>query len=249
MGRVWLLLFVAVSLALATILAVYPQIDLSVSRAFFDPATGQFPLATDERVNAARWGAAWVARLMLLPANVAILAKLIFPRSRMLVAPSVVIYLIGSFLLAPMFISNTLLKDHWGRPRPDAVLTGQAEFEPWWRPAGSCERNCSFVSGEASQAFWTVAPASLAPPQLRPVAVGVAIVFGAAAGALRIVAGRHFVSDVVFAGIITIAVVLLLYRLLIDPVRRNEERLERGIEGGILFVHRKLGLGRDDDQT
>ncbi|HEY6669439.1 MAG TPA: phosphatase PAP2 family protein [Methyloceanibacter sp.] len=119
-----------------------------------------------------------------------------------------------------------------GRPRPNSVrqFAGTADFQPWWRPSDACRRNCSFVSGEASQAFWTIAPASLAPPQVRPIALGGAVVFGAAVGGLRVVFGRHFVTDVVFAGVLTIAIVMALHRLLLEPGRRNDARLEKGIE-------------------
>jgi hypothetical protein len=97
------------------------------------------------------------------------------------------------------------------------------------------------VSGEASQAFWTVAPASLAPAQMRPIALGAAVVFGTAVGSLRVVFGRRFVTDIVFAGLITIAIVLALYRLLLDPVRRNDARLERGVERVSIGLHRSVG--------
>jgi len=97
------------------------------------------------------------------------------------------------------------------------------------------------VSGEASQAFWAVAPASVAPPQWRPAALGAAVVFGASVGTLRVVFGRHFVSDIVFSGVLTVVIVMLLYRLLIDPVRRNDARLERGIERVSIGMHRGTG--------
>jgi lipid A 4'-phosphatase len=109
----------------------------------------------------------------------------------MSIAPAVVIYLLGSFLIGPGLISNLLLKDDWGRPRPNSIaqFSGTAPFEPWWRPSEACKRNCSFVSGEASDAFWTVAPASLAPPELRPIALASAVFFGAAVGGMRVVSG------------------------------------------------------------
>ncbi|MGA7457828.1 MAG: PAP2 family protein, partial [Methyloceanibacter sp.] len=59
-------------------------------------------------------------------------------------------------------------------------------------------------------------------------ALGGAVIFGTAVGSLRVVFGRHFVSDIVFAGLITIAIVFALYKLLIDPLRRNDARFERG---------------------
>jgi lipid A 4'-phosphatase len=158
-------------------------------------------------------------------------------------APSIVLYLLGSFLVGPGVTSNPLLKENWGRPRPNGIqqFAGAATFQPWWRPSGMCKRNCSFVSGEASQAFWTMAPASLAPPQVRPFALGGAVVFGTAVGSLRVVFGRHFVTDVVLAGLITLLVVVALHRLLLAPLRRNDPRLERGIERVSVALHRLIG--------
>jgi len=68
-----------------------------------------------------------------------------------------------------------------------------------------------------------------------------AVIFGTAVGYLRVVFGRHFVSDIVFAGLITIVVVFALYRLLLDPVRRNDARLERGLERVSIGLHRGIG--------
>jgi lipid A 4'-phosphatase len=86
-----------------------------------------------------------------------------------------------------------------------------------------------------------VAPASLAPPQVRPIAMGSAVVFGTAVGGMRVIFGRHFVSDIIFAGIITIAIVMALYRLLLDPVRRNDAWLEKAIEQTSVALHRTGG--------
>jgi lipid A 4'-phosphatase len=235
--------FIALGVALGAMFAVFPSWDVRVAAWFFDPQSAKFPLAVSYEWNAVRRAANWLPYLMLAPAVFMLVRKLVFPGEPMKMAPSVVLYLIGSFLIGPGFAANLLLKENWGRPRPNSVqqFAGTAPFQPWWHPSQSCQRNCSFVSGEASQAFWTVAPASLAPPQLRPFALGGAVVFGTAVGALRVVFGRHFVTDVVFAGIITIAVVMACYRLLLDPVRRNDARLERGIERVSVALHRLIG--------
>ena len=66
------------------------------------------------------------------------------------------------------------------------------------------------------------------------------MLFGTTVGAMRVVFGRHFVTDIVFAGVITIAIVMALYRLLLDPLRRNDERMERGIVAS-RATHRGLG--------
>ena len=243
MARGWLLASVALGLCFGIVFAAYPLIDLEVARLFFDDHKDKFPIAITYEWNLVRQLANWIPFLLLVPALFALLRKIVFPGSKMLIAPSVVVFLIGSFIVGPGLTSNLLLKENWGRPRPNHVqqFAGAADFQPWWRPGGACESNCSFVSGEASQAFWVVAPATLAPPQLRPVAMGTAVVFGASVGAMRIVFGRHFVSDVIFAGVITIAIVMALYYLLLNPVRRNDARLERLIERASISLHRNTG--------
>jgi lipid A 4'-phosphatase len=239
-ARGWLISSIAVGLVIGLLFAVFPALDLDIAGWFFNPEAGKFTTAFNAGLIAVREALNWLPWLMLIPPVVALVAKLIFPASRMLIAPSIVIYLIGSFLLGPGLISNLALKENWGRPRPNHVqqFGGTETFQPWWRPGGDCPRNCSFVSGEASQAFWTVAPASLAPPPWRPVALGAAIVYGSTVGGLRMVFGRHFFTDIVFSGVLTIAIVMALYRLLLDPVRRNDARLEAAITRVSLALHR-----------
>ena len=162
----------------------------------------------------------------------------------MLIAPSAALFLLGSYLVGPGLVTHMVFKDNWGRPRPHQVeqLGGGEAFEPWWRTKGACARNCSFVSGEASQAFWLVAPASLAPPQVRPLALGGAVLFGTAVGTLRMAFGRHFLTDVVFAGLVTIIVVCLFHWLLLGGKRRNDTRLEHAVERLGFRLHRLAGF-------
>lgn len=243
--RNWLLATVAVGVLVGVLFAAFPLWDLEIAGLFFDPNSAKFPLSIDYSANIIRRIANWIPFLLLAPAVFVLLRKLAFPSSKMLMAPSVVVFLIGSFLLGPGLTSNLLLKENWGRPRPNFVqqFAGSETFQPWWRPSSACKRNCSFVSGEASQAFWTVAPASLAPPQIRPFALGGAVLFGTAVGAMRMVFGRHFLTDIVFAGVITIAIVMALYRLLLEPARRNDERLEQGMTRVSVALHRGLAAG------
>jgi membrane-associated PAP2 superfamily phosphatase len=124
-----------------------------------------------------------------------------------------------------------MLKDHWGRPRPIDVeqFGGAYHFTPWWDPRGDCPNNCSFIAGEPSGAFWTLAPAALAPPELRALAYGAAIVFGAGIGALRMGAGAHFFSDVVFAGVFMYLVVWAVHGLIYrwPATRLSEASIDR----------------------
>jgi len=241
--RGWLLSTIAVGVVLGLVFAVFPVFDLDIAGWFFNAEAGKFTAAFSPALIVMRHALNWIPWLLVIPPVIALVIKLIFPASRMLIAPSIVIYLIGSFILGPGLLSNLILKENWGRPRPNQVeqFGGSADFQPWWRSSSECPRNCSFVSGEASQAFWLVAPASLAPPQVRPVALGAAVVYGATVGGLRMVFGRHFFTDIVFSGVFTIAIVGFLYWLLIDPVRRSDARLEAAITRVSLALHRGIG--------
>ena len=243
MIRRWLLAAAAAGVVAGVVFAAYPLIDIEIARWFFDGEAAQFPIARNADWLSIRKSLNWIPYLFVLPALFVLLRKIVFPGSPMPIAPSVVLFLIGSLIAGPGIATNVVLKDNWGRPRPNHIqqFAGTADFKPWWQPGGACPRNCSFVSGEASQAYWLVAPAMLAPPPLRPAAMGAAVVFGTSVGALRVAFGRHFVSDVVFAAVITIAIVIGFYWLLLDPIRRNDARLERAIERGAIALHRSAG--------
>jgi membrane-associated phospholipid phosphatase len=136
--------------------------------------------------------------------------------------------------LGPGLVVNVILKDHWGRPRPIDVTQfgGNEHFVPWWDPRGDCPGNCSFVSGDVSGAFWTVAPAALVPPAWRVLAYGAALTLGAAMAALRLVAGAHFFSDAAFAGIFTFLIIWIVHGMIYrwPRTRLSDETIERRLE-------------------
>ena len=140
--------------------------------------------------------------------------------------------MLTTLALAPGLFANVILKDHWSRPRPiDVPQFGGAEpFVAWWDPRGVCPKNCSFVTGDGSGAFWTMAPAALAPPAWRPAAYAAAIAFGAGVGLLRMSFGGHFFSDVVFAGVFTFLIIWLMHGYLYrwPRTRTTDEAIERG---------------------
>ena len=101
----------------------------------------------------------------------------------MLIPGRAALFLLTTLALGPGILANTILKDHWARSRPTSrQLGGTDHFTAWWDPRGDCPNNCSFIAGEPSGAFWTLAPAALMPPQWRALAYGAAIAFGAGIG-------------------------------------------------------------------
>jgi lipid A 4'-phosphatase len=218
MNRTGLAIALAIAVVVGIVFAVYPQLDLDLSALFRDPAYKSYVFAVNAQwwVRDTRWIARALITLLALPGFLAILGKLVFPQRRMLISGRAALLLVVTIAFGPGLLTNVILKDHWGRSRPiDVQQFGGAErFTPWWDPRGDCPNNCSFIAGEPSGAFWTLAPAALAPPQWRAIAYGAVVVFGAGIGALRIGAGAHFFTDVVFAGVLMYLVVWAVHGLL-----------------------------------
>ena len=216
MTRSGLLFVLGVAAAVGVAFGIVPNLDLAVSGYFFDPAAKQFPLRDLPINRLIRDGAEWIMILLIAPAIAALVIRLALPRRPFPISGRAALFLVATLALGPGLLVNAVLKDHWPRPRPVAVVEfgGSDRFVPWWDPRGACARNCSFVSGEAATAFWTLAPAALVPPPWRALALGAATAYGIAIGGLRLAAGAHFFTDVVFAGVFTFLLIWLAHRLL-----------------------------------
>jgi lipid A 4'-phosphatase len=204
-------------LALVMVFLIFPQVDLGVSALFYDPASGRF-VSEGPILNLIRKGVPPILYGTLVFVTLLWLGDRFVPGPRMN-RPSFrqVVFLFASLALGPGLLVNGVFKEWWGRARPSDIeeFGREALFTPAWMITDYCETNCSFVSGHASMAFWTVALALLLPrPWRRPAFAG-ALVFGAVVGGARIVVGGHFLSDVVFAGIMTVALTLWLHRALV----------------------------------
>src|SRR5438477_8067093 len=188
-------LFIALGLALAVglLFGFFPELDLKLAALFYDPATKSFPLKLNAWAEIARDGAMWIAWGLAVPAIVALLAKLVRPDRPLLISGRAMMFLLVTLILSAGVLTNLTFKSYWGRPRPVVVtqFNGPDQFVAWWDPRGSCGRNCSFFSGEGATAFWTYAPAALAPPAWRPLAYTAATSFGVTTSVLRMAFGGH----------------------------------------------------------
>jgi len=216
MNRTGLFIALAIAVVVGIAFGVDGRLDLDISAFFYQPSANLFRANAQPWAQHARTAARWLIALIAAPAFLAIIGKLILPRRRMMIEGRAALLLVATLALGPGLIANTLLKDHWGRVRPIDVIQfgGTGHFTPWWDPRGECPNNCSFIAGEAAGAFWTLGPASFAPPQWRLVAYGAALAFGAAIGVLRIGAGAHFFTDVAFAGVLMYLLLWTLHGLI-----------------------------------
>jgi lipid A 4'-phosphatase len=216
MNRTGLVIALAVAVVVGGAFALRPQFDIDIAALFYDPATRTFPALQGSWVEDARDAATLIITLLVAPAFLAILRKLVAPRRPMLIGGRAALFLIVTLAIGPGVLANGILKEHWARMRPEDVtqLGGTQAFTPWWDPRGPCPENCSFIAGEPSGAFWTLAPAALTPPQWRALAYAAALAFGAAMGALRMAAGAHFFTDAAFAGVFMFLVIWTVHGLI-----------------------------------
>jgi lipid A 4'-phosphatase len=244
MNRTGLVVALAIAIVAGLAFGLYPELDLHVARYFYafeDSTHNAFAFRLNPAVMRARNIGVWIGALLVAPAVVALAIKLILPRRKLLMSGRAIVFLIATIVLAPGLLANVLLKDHWGRSRPIDVTQfgGSEHFVAWWDPRGDCRGNCAFVSGDVAGAFWTVAPAALAPPQWRVIAYGAALALGTGMAVLRVMAGGHFPSDVIFAGVFTFLIVWIVYALIYrwPRTRLSDDDVERALERVALPAH------------
>jgi len=234
MNRTGLMIALTIAIVVGGVFAVYPQLDLYISALFYDPATHSFATWYRAWPEHLRDAASLLITLIVAPAFLAVAGKLVMPRRPMLIKGRAALFLIVTLALGPGVLANGILKEHSARMRPESVTQfgGTEAFTPWWDFRGPCTDNCSFIAGEPSGAFWTLAPAALAPLQWRALAYAGALAFGVAMAALRIAAGGHFFTDCVFAGVLMFLVAWTFHGLIYRwrPRRITDEAVERPLE-------------------
>jgi membrane-associated PAP2 superfamily phosphatase len=212
----WLTL--ALLTALATVVfEIWPLLDLAFSQLFFKQ--GAFEGSQWVWARLLYHGMPIVGGLLSAAALWVVLARLL---KRLLGRPPKATWLWrrAVFGLLVVVLGVGLLvhngfKDNWGRARPMDVQAfgGSKIYQAPLRPGEQCERNCSFVSGHAAGGFALMAIGMLGSRRTRWRWWSVGMVAGGMVGMARIVEGRHFLGDIVFAGLLIWAVCLLLREL------------------------------------
>lgn len=236
MHRNALLLTASLLLLTCAVFALAPWLDLAAARIFINEShafIGVTPIGEAFRTIGFHLPI-WIMGL----AFAGWLLRLAGMRTSALPSGRAVLFLGLSLALGPGLLVNTILKDHSHRPRPVQTqdFGGSWEFRPWYRFDGQCKRNCSFVSGEAASAFWTLAPALLTPPPIQPVAIAAALTFGTAVAGLRMAFGGHYLSDSLISALLTILLVLTLHRFFYGRRRsgiraRDDKNHDRDLRG------------------
>lgn len=218
-----LAVLLALLVTAAAVFSIWPGIDLWVAARFYDGA-GVFAAETSRLGQTLRY-LVWDLSIVMFCAAVVLWVAGLFGRRVRGIGPAMWGFIALLFLLGPVLLSDTLLKEYWGRARPASVADfgGDRAFTPFWDKTDQCAANCSFVSGEASGAaalaiaLMVLAPALTRgwPGAARAGYVAAAVGLPLAAIAQRVAAGRHFLSDVVFAALFVALIALVLHRILL----------------------------------
>lgn len=187
---------------LAAVFLIWPEIDLIVSRWFYDPQDGFIYKDTP-----------WVVSVYALFRHA---PKLILPLLLIMLILSYVkgrwglgtdqkrpwLFLFLALLIGPGLLVHLVFKEAWDRPRPRQVVEfgGSKDFIPAFIPAAAIKdqrgNNKSFVSGHAAMGAYLMA---LAWVFRRRSWLWAGLVMGAVVSLGRLVQGGHFLSDVLFA--------------------------------------------------
>lgn len=218
------LMLVSGCTALGLIFYFVPEIDLRAAALFYTAGRG-FVLNREPKVELMQSLLAWITGgfvttcLALLTINNVPCLHRLRARPFFRVPNWSIIYLLLALALGPGLVVNGILKQQWGRARPREVAAfgGDKQFTNAFVFSDQCKTNCSFVSGEASLGFFGLAFAFVSSRRKRKMIVISSLLLGSLIGVVRMGAGAHFLSDVVFSGVFTYLISYLLYLLLIPP--------------------------------
>ena len=193
-------LLVLSAMGFAALFLAFPGIDIWASNVLFDPMHG-FILKGNTFFDLAKISVEVLLVVLLL-------GTLLFwlPRKLQLLPVAMAsqrssaTFILLVLLLGPGLMVNLVFKDQWGRARPAQIsqFGGERQFTPAWVMSNQCEKNCSFVCGDASVGFVLLAFSFISRTPRRWLAIGLAA--GGFYGYMRMGQGGHFLSDVIFSG-------------------------------------------------
>ena len=176
-----------------------------------------------------KWASAFIAALFIGSLFILIFVRKPTVTNRKLRLYAIYIMLV--IALGPGLLINGVLKGHWGRPRPSQTISlgGDQAYVPPLKMGTSSEYK-SFPAGHSSVGFvfvvfWFILRRR--HQRLALVALGGSILFGLLFGMGRIVAGAHYLSDVLWAGMLTFLTASVVYHFVMQMPRR-ELQIESG---------------------
>ncbi|MEP3045526.1 MAG: phosphatase PAP2 family protein [Roseibium sp.] len=238
--------FAAVALYVAFVslfFLVFPRVDIWVSGLFFVEPLG-FEAKYDPFLKKLRHLGPYLVRVIAICSVAVLVLKLVLPGRAPMVPLRKPLFLISTLILGPGILVNAIFKNNWGRPRPRSIeeFGGDLPFQPVWKITEYCDRNCSFVSGEASASIWLVSIAFLVPASWRKAVLSFVLPLCLVLSANRVAFGGHFLSDTLISWGVTLLVVLSVYWLLYQkqPPLVTDQKLDEWFTVNGRRLHRKI---------
>jgi len=203
-----------VTIVAAIVFSVFPDVDLWMSGLFYRPDGGFY-------LGDSWWAVGMYESIPIIAIAVGVSGLLLLIHNlirKQQVGPfsnRFLVFALVALAVGPGLVVNAGFKDNWGRARPRDVaeFAGSERFTPALVPTDQCAQNCSFVAGHPSVMYWLAALGFTAAARKRRNRIfAAAAALGLLAGFGRIVQGGHFLSDVIFSGIVVFGVIWLLAR-------------------------------------
>lgn len=207
-------ILVGLGLCYAAYFLTYPNTDIMITRHAWNAEQGFYLKDTWWAMAIYKTIIPWITRLTIIGGVLLIAANYLRKGRKHWLTVREATYILLVLALGPGLVVNVIFKDHWGRARPIKVqeFGGTAIYSPPLIMSDQCDKNCSFVAGHPSVAFFLAAFSMLfAKGWVRTSIYSAAVCFGLFVGYVRIVQGGHFFSDVLFSGIFTLLVVHITY--------------------------------------
>jgi lipid A 4'-phosphatase len=206
----WWLPAVLIALAL---FALFPALDWAIPARFWGGSPDAWPLRWNAATAFVREDVAKLAWLPLVVIGAGALARAVGARLPEAFSLRAIVFLGLTYGVGPGLIVNLLLKNYWGRARPEAIQAfgGPDPYTPPWVPSDA--GGASFVSGEVAIAAATCAVALLVHGRARAILFLLGFALASAIGMVRMAQGGHFLSDVVFAMLLTWLVAWVMHSL------------------------------------
>ncbi|MCK0196608.1 phosphatase PAP2 family protein [Ancylobacter sp. 6x-1] len=234
------------TLAISVLFHLWPALDIAVSKLFYEQGRG-FTAKHFHGLRKLRNFGAYLPVGFACICGLALLAKVLRPLSPSFWSPRFSLFVTTLYLAAPALLVNGVLKTAIGRPRPANIVEfgGSSSFVTAWAIGDEALRNRSFVSGEAALVACLLPIALMTPPRWRPLAVTGALAFLGAVSLNRIAFGGHFLSDVLIAIGLTLAIGLWLKGLFYDwtPPALTDAALETRLSRIGIDVHHHARAG------
>lgn len=190
---------VAVCIGLALLFFAFPALDLTVSGWFYQNNAW---IGDESPVAISLYGLFRYLPYWLVPVLLLCLLLTWIPGGLPASGRRTWLFLLLTLLLGPGLLVHGVFKDGFERPRPRQVVefNGPYQMVPAFVVNQECHGKCkSFVSGHAAMGFYLMVLAWVAR---RRVWLWAGMGIGVLVSVVRISQGGHFLSDVLFAGLL-----------------------------------------------